>query len=127
MGFVEFGDQMPKLVPLAWTQVWFVVATGFFVVPVRFLMRKRMMNWMNPMRRGLESRGRVSLLLVLREPVVGFGNQMPNLVPLGWSGVSRGIHWWWFINLHVGGRYFFNSRGYCSEIHVFGSNHVFVV
>ena len=75
---VELGDQIPNLVPLAWTQAWFVVVTVFFVVPVRFPMRKRMMNWMNP-RRCREYRVRVPLLLVPLE----LGNQMPNLVPLG--------------------------------------------
>ena len=83
MGYDEFGDQMANLAPLVWTQVLFVVAMGSFVVPVRFLKRKRMMNWMIPMRHDLESRGRVSLLLVLLEVVVDFGNQMPNPVPLG--------------------------------------------
>ena len=81
------------------------------------------MNRMNPMRHYLESRGRVSLLLVLLEVVVDFGNQMPNLVPLGWYGVIRGIQWW-FINLHVGGSSLFRRRGYRSEIHVSGSNHI---
>ena len=38
---------------------------------------------MSLMRHDLESRGRVSLLLVLLEVVVDFGNQMPNPVPLG--------------------------------------------
>ena len=48
MGFAEFGDQMANLVPLVWTQVWFVAVMGSFVVLVRFLMRKKMMNLMNP-------------------------------------------------------------------------------
>ena len=83
MGVDEFWDQIARLALLVWTQVWFVAVMGFFVALVRFLMRKMMMNWMNPMRLDLESHVRVSLLLVLLEVVVDFGNQMPNPVPLG--------------------------------------------
>ena len=71
MGFDEFGDQMANLVPLVWTQVWFVAVMGFFVVLVRFLMRTMMMmNWRNQMRHCQEFRVRVALLLVVHGHVV---------------------------------------------------------
>ena len=79
----EFWDKIARLVLLVWTQVWFVAVMGFFVALVRFRMRKKMMNLMNPKKHFLESHVRVSLLLVLLEVVVDFGNQMPNPVPLG--------------------------------------------
>ena len=42
------GDQMANLVPLVWTQVWSVAVMVFSVALVRFQMRKKMMNLMNP-------------------------------------------------------------------------------
>ena len=59
-----FGDQMANLVPLVWTQVWSVAVMVFFVALVRFLMRKKMMNLMNPKKHVLEFHVRVFLRLV---------------------------------------------------------------